>query len=304
MRNLTRRRFLAITAGATLCVGRAEAAPLRQWRGSALGAEATITLRHPDGATIARRAFDEIDRLEDIFSLYRPGSALSRLNKTGHLPAPPFELLECLGLCGAVHRASGGQFDPSVQPLWALYAETHADGRAPRPDEIEAARARVGWSNMAFGPEAVRLRPGMALTLNGIAQGYVADRVAGLLRAEGLTDILVNTGEFHALGGDWPIGLDAGERSPAEKLRLRDRALASSAPLGTVFDRAGREGHILDPATGRPAPPLWRLISVTAPSAALADALSTAMVLMGPHKIDRVLQFFPGAELVAAVPAA
>jgi len=304
MQGLSRRRFLTITAGAVVLGTGAAAAPPRQWHGRALGARATITLAHPDGAEIARRAFAEIDRLEEIFSLYRADSALSRLNRDGRLVAPPFELLECLGQCGAVHRATGGRFDPTVQPLWATYAEAHAAGRAPSESEIASARARVGWSGVAYGPEAIRLRPGMALTLNGIAQGYVADRVAGMLRAQGLTDILVDTGEFHALGGDWPVGLDAGDRSPAEKIALRDRALASSSPLGTVFDTAGQVGHILDPVKGRPAPPRWCLVSVTAPSAALADALSTGIVLMGRNDIGRALRAFPGAMLAAAIPAA
>lgn len=301
MKPIGRRRFLTISAAALTLGTSAEAAPMRQWHGSALGARATITLRHPQGAGIARRAFAEIDRLEDIFSLYRPGSALSRLNRDGHLAAPPFELLECLGLCDAVHRASGGRFDPTIQPLWALYAESHANGGPPRADQIAATRARVGWSGVAFDPGAIRLRPGMALTLNGIAQGYVADRVAGLLRSEGLSEVLVDTGEFHALGGAWDIGLDMPE--PVKTLPLRDRALASSAPLGTAFDPEGRVGHILDPVTGRPARPDWRLISVTAPRAALADALSTALVLMDRARIAATLQSFPTARLAAALPS-
>ena len=80
----------------------------------------TITLDHTDGERIARKAFAEVDRLEDIFSLYRANSALSRLNESGILTDPPFELLECLSLCGSVNRATGGLFDPTVQSLWHL----------------------------------------------------------------------------------------------------------------------------------------------------------------------------------------
>jgi thiamine biosynthesis lipoprotein len=138
----------------------------------------------------------------------------------------------------------------------------------------------------------------MALTLNGIAQGFIADRVAGLLAAEGLTDILVDTGELRALGstptgGDWPVDLADG----AGSLGLRDQALASSAPLGTVFDAAGTAGHILDPRSGATARPRFRLVSVTAPSAALADGLSTALCLMDRPQIDATLARFPAARL-------
>lgn len=301
MTRTTRRRFLQISAAASLAPTAGRAEPLRQWHGTALGARATITLRHPEGERIARRAFAEIARLEDVFSLYRSSSALARLNATGTLAAPPFELLECLSLAGRVHAATGGLFDPSVQPLWALHAEAHAAGGPPTPAEVARTLRRVGWQGVHFDAASVRLRPGMALTLNGVAQGYIADRVAALLRAEGLREVLIDTGEFHAIGGDWPVSLDAGAAGLRGPVRLRDLALASSAPLGTVFDRAGRAGHILDPRNGLPAPPLWRLVSVTAPQAGLADALSTAMVLMDEAGIAASLASLPQARLVAAV---
>ena len=276
---LSRRRFLAISAACCLPVP-ALAQDLYTATGQAIGARVTLRLSHSDAPAIAARAMAEIARLEDVFSLYRTESALMRLNASGTLEAPPFELLECLTLAGAVHAASGGLFDPTVQPLWALYAETAVQGRLPTEDERKAALARTGWQNLRIGPDRIALAPGMALTLNGIAQGYIADRVAALLEAEGLADILIDTGEFRALGGDprggdWPVHLAEGGQ-----VGLRGRALATSSPLGTTFDAAGRVGHILDPRTGTPAVPVWRAVSISAPSAALADALSTAACLM------------------------
>lgn len=275
-----RRRFLTIAAGALGAAALpAQAAPLHRWRGIAMGAQAMILIAHPDAPAITARAAAEIARLEGVFSLFRPDSALSRLNAAGRLDAPPFELLECLALAEQVYRASGGLFDPTVQPLWALHAEAHAAGRAPQDDEIAAARARTGWHRLRMDSAAITLDAGMALTLNGIAQGFVADRVADLLRAEGLDGILIDTGEMRALGshpegGAWPVALQGGGHVP-----LRDRALATSAPLGTVFDAAGQVGHILDPRSGRPVPSRWRRVSVSAARAGLADALSTAACL-------------------------
>ncbi|GAA0302952.1 FAD:protein FMN transferase [Rhodovulum strictum] len=298
----TRRRLLTIAAAAAACAGLpARAAPLTRWHGVALGAPASIHLAHPQADRLIARALAEIARLEAIFSLHRPDSALVRLNHTGRLEAPPFELLECLSLCAAVHAASGGTFDPTVQPLWRLHAETRATGRAPSAAEIAATLPRIGWAGVQAGPQAITLaRPGMALTLNGVAQGLIADKVADLLAVEGLTDILVNTGEFRALGGQpqggpWPVHLDDAAATPVP---LRDRALASSGPLGTTFDAAGRAGHILDPRTGGPAPPRWRLVSVTAPRAGLADALSTAACLLDETGIAAMMAGFPQARLV------
>ncbi len=301
MASLSRRRFLTITAAAC-AIGPVAAATMTSWRGVALGAGATITLAHPQAQAILARARDEISRLEDIFSLYRANSALMRLNASGRLGGPPFELLECLSLSDAVHRVSGGRFDPSVQPLWALYAERHAAGQAPSPAAVAATLSRVGWSGVRSTPAEISFaRPAMALTLNGIAQGYIADRVADLLRAEGLTDVLVDTGELRALGGqpeggDWPVQI--GTSSAMLAHTLREAALATSAPLGTVFDEAGRVGHILDPRTGRPAAARWQSVTITAPRAGLADALTTAACLMTRDEIDAMIAAFPGVALV------
>ena len=300
---LTRRRMIAISAAFALLPAALRAAPgtTRQWTGQALGARASIRLAHPDGAAIAARVMAEISRLEDILSLYRPQSALSRLNRDARLAAPPFELLECLSLAGAVHHASGGRFDPTVQPLWALWAEAAAAGIRPDARSIETVRRKVGWSKVELDAAAISMQPGMAVTLNGIGQGYVADRVAALLEAEGLTDILVDTGELRALGGKpeggaWPVRLETGER-----LALRQRALATSAPLGTTFDQTGKDGHILDPATGRPTASYWRAISISASSAAVADALATAACLMSDREaILAMTGSFADARLEAA----
>ena len=125
----TRRRFLAIAASSAAVAGlpalsaAAGDPAISTWRGTALGALTSMTLVHPDRgharATIAR-CVDEIERLEAIFSLYRPDSALVRLNDTGHLDDPPGELVELLSFALALARRSGGAFDPTVQPLWML----------------------------------------------------------------------------------------------------------------------------------------------------------------------------------------
>ncbi|MDO5614305.1 MAG: FAD:protein FMN transferase [Paracoccus sp. (in: a-proteobacteria)] len=271
---MNRRRFLTISAGMLLASGLpAVAAPrYAQWRGQALGAQATITLDRDDPALFAAiRA--EIGRLEDVFSLYRPESALVRLNDAGRLDAPPPELVECLTLAGRVCRATGGLFDPTVQPLWQVYAEAQGT-----PDPALVAGLPLGWDGVMLDPAAITLRPGMALTLNGIAQGFIADQVAALIRARGYDHVMVDTGELSAIGtapdgAPWPVSFDGGG-----KMSLANRALASSSPQGMRFGSGA--GHILNPQTREPAPLYWRLVSVSSPSAAVADALSTAFCLM------------------------
>lgn len=310
MYELNRRRFLTISAAACGMAGTgglAHSGPVATWRGTALGAAASIHLRHPNADAIINAARTEIERLEDIFSLFRENSVISQLNARGHLEQPPFEMLELVSLCTRLNRVTTGKFDPTIQPLWALYANQYAAGRAPAGEQIAEVLDLVGWRNIHVDQNAIRFaKQGMALTLNGIAQGYIADKITTLLRNRGLRDVLVETGELRALGGHpdgggWPVTL-AGVTADAvaQKLELRDAALATSAAGGTVFDQDGKVSHILDPLTGRPAPMKWPRVSVLAPAAALADGLSTAMCIMSEMEIDSVAKSFPGVEVFVA----
>jgi thiamine biosynthesis lipoprotein len=288
---LSRRRFLTLASAACLAAGHAGA---YEWRGTALGARARILLDHPQAAALSAAARAEISRLEDVFSLYRTGSALSRLNRDGRLAAPPFELLDCLALARRVHRATDGAFDPTVQPVWAALAEGHLSPRGPDPERLAAARASVGFDQVRFDAGSVRLGPGQALTLNGIAQGIIADRVADLMRDEGIDDVLIDTGEMIGLG-DWPARISGTDAQVA----LRNRALATSATRGTVLDGAGKVGHILRPGGGTvPA----RQVSVSAPRAGLADALSTGLCLVpGREAAEHIVASLGDARLEAFV---
>lgn len=299
---VNRRRFLTIASAAALlpAAGRAAAPRITDWRGIALGAEARLILAHPDSDRLVAAALDELARLERIFSLYRRDSELSRLNEAGVLDAPSTELVELLALAGLVHDATGGVFDPSIQPLWAAYAAAGAEGRAPTDPERAAALARVGWEGVTVDPGRITLRPGMALTLNGIAQGLAADRLAEVAARHGLSDLLIDAGELRAVGPTgWTARIEEPGGDAAARLVLSDRALATSAPLGTRIGPRGDRPHILA-ADGRPAQ--WRLASVSAPTAAVADALSTAAVLMDRPAIDRALAQFPGARVEALLP--
>ena len=294
---LTRRRFIHIAAALAPSMAIARTPALHVETGRALGAEVTLRIEHPDGPRLAALAMAEIRRLEQVFSLYLPDSALAALNRDGRLPAPPFELLECLALAGAVHAASAGRFDPTVQPLWLAEARAREAGQSLSDPDREAARALIGWSRVTLAPEEISLAPGMALTLNGIAQGYIADRVAAVLAEQGLTRALIDTGEMVALPeGAWPVRLAEGGT-----VNLQGRALATSSPLGMTFGGDGRSSHILDPRTGRPVPARWSSVSISAPRAALADALSTAACLCEDRaEMARVCGAFAGASVEAA----
>lgn len=292
---IDRRRFLTISAalaGAALVApGRLQAAA-RVWRGQALGAPTTLILNHPDPAraeALLRQTAAELRRLEAIFTLYRADSELSRLNRDGYLLAPSPEMLGALRLAADVHRVTGGRFDPSIQPLWRAYAA----GDAPA---VAAARAVVGFDRVGLHPDRILLPRGMALTLNGIAQGVITDRITNLLRAGGAEHTLVDMGEFRAIGGraagdPWPITLAGGGQ-----VQLTDRALATTEAQGFSFDAEGGLPQIIDPATGRPRAD-WARVSVLAESAGLADGLSTGLSLAPAAAIRAALLELPEVEV-------
>jgi thiamine biosynthesis lipoprotein len=313
-----RRRFIAISAAIAglplLPIAARAAAPplLRVWTGAALGADATLQIHHPDPLAADRliaRALAEVQRLERVLSLYEKDSALCRFNRAGALDDPPLDLVRVLAEAHHYHALTCGAFDVTVQPLWDLYAAHFMrpcpDPTGPPAVAVTAALSRVGQGALEVAPSRVFFnRPDMAATLNGIGQGYITDRVVELLRAEGVESALVDMGETRAVGthpasGPWRVGIEdpAVPGHVAERVPLTNRAIATSGGYGTQFDPAGRFNHIFDPTNGHTS---WRYraISVVAPTATEADALSTAFCLMPMEQIRSIVQ---ARKLVAYV---
>jgi len=314
----SRRRVLQITAAAatsTVIGGVASAlaaapASVSQKRFAALGSFAEIRLvteQGGDAERVLHRLQREIARLEAIFSIYDAGSAVSHLNRKGKLSAPPLELIELLSLCQRIHQASDGLFDPSVQPLWEFHARSQSGlAIADAPvNELELADilGKVGFPQVRFSASEVRFaRPEMKLTFNGIAQGYVTDRITRLLKDEGFHNVLVNIGEISALGtpdatdSGWPVTLRPARTATAmdHRLVLKNRAVATSELTGTTFDEAEILSHILDPRSGKPVASDTLGVSVIATTAALADGLSTVAVVSGADRFKKIIKSFPG----------
>lgn len=306
---VSRRRFLGVTAAAAglplLPIGHALAAPqLRVWTGTALGCDAVLQIHHPDPDTADRliaESLAEVRRLERIMSLYRPDSALSLLNRNGALDDPPFDLVRVLSESRHYSLVSDGAFDVTVQPLWDVYADHFSKPDAapdgPTPRALAAAVAKVGHDGLDIAPDRIRFaRPGMGVTLNGIGQGYITDRVVELLRRRGIAHALVNMGKTRAIGGHpdgrpWSVGLENPKApgSIAEHLSISDRSIATAGGYGTLFDAAGRFNHIFEPWSGRTS---WRWLSVSVESDTATDgnALSNAFALMPADKTEPIVR--------------
>ena len=303
----TRRRLLAVCAAstATLLPGIASSPQTRHvtWRGIALGAEAQIQLVHAD-EQFARKMLHgcvrEISRLESIFSLYRPQSALNRLNRDGVLASPQLELVELMATALHFGDETDGAFDVSIQPLWSAYADhfaaPDADPDGPDAGRLQHALDLIDYRQIRSAAHQISYaRPGMAVTLNGIAQGFITDRISALLNQNGFHSVLVHLGETYASGArsdgrPWQVGISAPVADGAllKKVNLRNRALATSGSYGHVFTPGGRRHHLFDPRTGL-STNNYKSVSVAAPSAANADALSTAFCAMPLAHIRSVL---------------
>ncbi|HTN63904.1 MAG TPA: FAD:protein FMN transferase [Devosia sp.] len=314
---LNRRRAIAISAAAVgwallplggTGVAHAEAVI---WRGQALGAPASLIINHPDRRQALRlieSVAAEVRRLERIFSLYREDSDLVSLNRHRMRISPPPELIEVLQICGSIWELSAGAFDPTIQPLWATYqnhfSERDADPNGPPAESLGAALAKVGFDGVLFNADRIEFdRPGMALTLNGIAQGYITDRVVAVLRAGGIGSCLVNMGEIHAVGRrpdgqGWRVGIDDPKQTgrSLQVLELDNRAVATSSPYGFQFDQDGRFSHLLNARSGQPSR-RYESVTVVALAAVTADGLSTALSMMDPEAIAGAVQRLESIEV-------
>ena len=260
---MKRRRFLQIVAGAALAPGAVAAS---EWQGRAFGADLSIRATH---ALPLAEITAEISAIEARFSLFAD-SELTRLNTAGRGAGSP-EMRTVLALAGRVHDATGGAFDPSVGALWQALAQGR-DGASERTN--------IGWQKIEIAQE-ITLGAGQALTLNGIVQGYAADRIAALCARHGLGPCLIDMGEFAALGGPFHLGIEDPRAGLIGRRTLVDRAMATSSP-GALSLLGG--SHILGP---RGEVPQWSTVTVEGRSAALCDAASTAFVLMDRDAIAR-----------------
>jgi thiamine biosynthesis lipoprotein len=287
--------FAAVGLGTATC---AIASASLHWRHrSLLGLGTTLNLRaaHADAAR-AERALDaavaEIRAVEASMSLFRPDSELQRLNRDGVVHRPSAHLLTVLREAQTIARRSAGAFDPTVQPLWASFERARQAGGLPSPRERAAARALVDWQALEVSDDRVRLhRAGMALTLNGIAQGHAADAAAAALRTHGIRHGLLDTGEFAMLGRNeegqaWTLGIEDPHDTHriVAALRSDGRCIATSAAHRNAFSADLHHHHIFDPATGK-SPRALRSVTVAATSGMRADALTKVMYIAGPERI-------------------
>lgn len=243
-----------------------------------------------------------LDELDLTLSTYKPDSELNRFNRQPI--GTPFvaseTLWQLLEIAKRMYDLSDGAFDPTVGPLVDLwgFGPVDTDDRIPTDAEIAARKQRLGFDKVELhaGNVLVR-RADVALDLSAIAEGYAADRVATLLETLGATDYMAGIAGAIRVRGDnrdgrpWRIAVQRPTSSPEEVeqvLRVRDIGLSTSGDYRNYFERDGvRYSHEIDPHTGRPITNNLASITVLTETAAEADALATALMVMGPERARR-----------------
>lgn len=276
-----------------------------------MGARLAIEATGPDAVSAIEAAFEEVGRLDKVMSNWRDDSEVSALNReaASHPVKCGPHLCAVVGAALLWAEESGGAFDPTVEPLVRRLGLRGAEGRLPgvpgQADPVPPAPAattpattaadRWGWRHVRFD-EARRLvrfdGPGIGIDLGGIGKGYALDAALGVLVSRGIETALLDfSGQIlvHGRGPDdgaWTIGVtgpDDRDR-PGESVRVAAGSLASSGNgERSVRGAQGPVGHILDPGAGAPAV-FGGTVTVLGPDGVTADALSTALFVMGPER--------------------
>jgi thiamine biosynthesis lipoprotein len=249
---------------------------------------------------LGEEALDEIDRIENLLSLYRPHTDIARINA-----APPGtrvrvapETLRLLRHARDLSRLTQGTFDPTAGALIRAWGFHQGSGQPPDPESLRTALDQIGWDRIEFDDDAgqvTRRCEGLLLDLGAIGKGYALDRASDLVREGGVTCALLQggTSSVVALGNPpdaegWKIALPASpEGGPAPLISLSNSSLSVSAPSGKGFVNSDGQylGHVLDPRTGRPVS-AHTFVAVVTDQATDSDALSTALLVGGTPVLD------------------
>ncbi len=249
----------------------------------------------PRQVMTAGDALGLLEPLEQKMTVYREDADLVRVNRSAAVERTIVDeqLVEVIAEAMRIAERTESAFDPTSGPLIDLWRTARADQRIPTEEEVAATLTRVGTKHVRLDETTATIRydtEGVELNLGGIGKGFALDRLVEFLAEEGFEDVLLHGGRSsilargeHAGQGGWPVGIvDPLTRNRRlATLLLRDQAMSTSGSSVQYFRHDGqRYGHILDPRTGWPADGMLS-VTVVAPTAAEADALSTAFFVGG-----------------------
>ncbi|MGI9239239.1 MAG: FAD:protein FMN transferase, partial [Verrucomicrobiales bacterium] len=288
---MNRRRALQLLGLSTAFTACSREPELQTYNSVAFGTEVhfqTHSIPESLFQQVSQATTTRLAEIDSLFSLYNPDSAICQLNRDGFLETPAAEFVRLLRSAITFGQRTKGLFDITVQPLWD-FRQQWKEASLPDRAQLEKAPweqaiALVDYRRMTVADDRISFaKPGMAVTLNAIAQGHATDEVRNVLKQAGVENALVNIGEYAVLGTapngqPWPIQIRTESRTKIPESLETDQALAVSAGYGHTFDPEGRYHHIFRPANGANPKPQSTII-VTAPNATEADALATTLAV-------------------------
>ncbi|MCB0047396.1 MAG: FAD:protein FMN transferase [Caldilineaceae bacterium] len=314
-KRISRRNFLQIIAVGTVAGATAQfsAGVLTQTKSAGatrllMGTVTNLTVISDDKAaaqTIIDATFNRMTALEEVLSRFKSESLLSQLNRSGQLDNAHPALLALIVQSRRLSERSGGAFDITVKPLVDLYQRHQAANSFPSQTEIAAVLEKVDYRKIRIdGKQVIFEQPGMSITLDGIAKGFIVDEGVKVLNDAGFENVLVEAGGDLLASGQksageaWQIGVQSPRKSQPDilaRLTIRNQAVATSGDYMQAFTHDLSHHHILDPRTGYSAPESASA-TVIAPSTMLADGLATTAMVLGPQMGISLINELPNCE--------
>jgi thiamine biosynthesis lipoprotein len=257
-----------------------------------MGSTVEIQIRGVNSVTANKAifaSFEEVKRLDTLFSTYMTGNPMWMLNNTdADEIVVTNEMFNMLKMCDEIWRMTNGAFDPAIGNLIHVIGFEKGSPKLPTNEEIKNALGKIGWKNIFLKEENIIVKPKQVkLSFNAIVPGYAADKVANLLSNFGIKEYLINVGgEIFARGDNWRIGIQhpRKENELLGAINVNGMGVSTSGDYEQYFKKDGkRYSHLLNPLTGYPADGC-EAVTIIAKEASLADALSTGIFILGPVK--------------------
>lgn len=257
-----------------------------------MGSTVEIQVRGVNSVTANKAifaSFEEVKRLDTLFSTYMAGNPMWLLNNTdADEIIVSNEIFEMLKRCDEIWKMTNGAFDPAIGNLIDIVGFEKGSPNLPTDAQMKAALNKIGWKNIQLKDQNIIQKPkDLKISFNAIVPGYAADRIANLLSNFGIKDYLINVGgEIFARGDNWKVGIQH-PRKVNELLGaiiINGMGVSTSGDYEQYFKKDGkRYSHLLNPFTGNPADEC-EAVTIIAKDASLADALSTGIFILGPAK--------------------
>lgn len=247
------------------------------------------------------KAFDEIKRIDKLFTTFDQTSPVWKINNSSDtILRIDEEIYNLLVLCDSVTKLSNGCFDISLNNLWKVWGFDSQSYRLPTKREIDSALNLSGWKNLKLsGDYKIIKSRNVELNFGAVAKGYAVDKAIDVLKNSGIKSALVNAGgEVKVIGKNWKVGIQhpRDSRDLVGVVKLSDNSIATSGDYEQYFEVDGkRYHHILDPKTGYPSTGI-QSVSIINKSNAFADALATAVFVMGAKEGMNLIEKLDNTE--------